>query len=67
MVKETERRKMEQLAAWEKMERKDRQREVDTGQASADGERFITDAYKKQMELEKQGRAAEEIEAQLNE
>jgi len=45
------------------MERKDRQREVDTGQASAEGERFITDAYKKQMELEKQGRTAEEIEA----
>jgi hypothetical protein len=58
MVQETERRKMEQLAAWEKMERKDRQREVDTGQASGDGERFITDAYKKQMELENQGRAA---------
>lgn len=52
MVLQNERRTREQLAAWEKMERKDRQREVDTGQASGEAERFVTDAYRKQMEIE---------------
>ena len=49
------------------MERKDRQREVETGQASGEAERFVTDAYRKQMEIESQGRAADQIEEQINE
>jgi hypothetical protein len=51
MVLHKERREREQLAAWEKMEKKDRQREVATGQASAEAEAFITESYRRQLEI----------------
>jgi hypothetical protein len=54
MVLQTEKRQREQNAAWEKMESKERVREVETGQASANTEAFVTDSYRKQLELNKQ-------------
>ena len=58
MVLQTERRQREQNAAWEKMEKKDRVREVETGEASAEVESFITESYRKQIELNSQNQLA---------
>jgi hypothetical protein len=35
------------------MEHKDRQREVTTGQAKAESEAFVTESYRKQLEINK--------------
>ena len=48
------------------MEKKDRQREVLTGQAKADSEAFVTDSYRKQLELNKDGALATEVEEKIN-
>jgi len=39
------------MSAWENMERKERDREVERGEASSQVERFITANYKKELEL----------------
>lgn len=44
------------------MEKKERQREVDTGAAKADAESFITESYRKQMEINNQESLAVKIE-----
>ena len=67
MVLQTERRQREQLAAWEKMEKKERVREVETGQASGESEAFITDGYRKQLEINRENDLATKIEDQVNE
>lgn len=67
MVLHTERRQREQNAAWEKMEKKDRQREVDTGQADGQAESFVTDAYRIQMQLNSHDQLVTKLEEQLNE
>lgn len=67
MVLQTEKRQREQNAAWEKMEQKERVREVETGQASANTEAFVTDSYRKQLELNKQSQIVTQIEEQINE
>ena len=67
MVLHTERRQREQNAAWEKMEKKDRQREVETGQADGNAESFVTDAYRQQMLLNTEAQMVTKIEEQINE
>ncbi len=63
----TERRQREQNAAWEKMEKKDRQREVEMGQADGQAESFVTDAYRIQMQLNSHDQLVTKLEEQLNE
>ncbi len=48
------------------MEKRERLREVETGQAKADTEAFVTESYRKQMEINKDGALATEVEERLN-
>ncbi len=48
------------------MEKRERQREVETGQAKAETEAFVTDSYRKQIEVNKDGALATEVEERLN-
>lgn len=66
MILHSERRQREQSHAWESMEKRERQREVETGQAKAETEAFVTDSYRKQMEVNKDGVLATEVEERLN-
>ncbi|CDW88111.1 UNKNOWN [Stylonychia lemnae] len=61
-----ERRKREQNAAWEKMEQKERINEVNSGKVGPNAESFITESYRRQMELNQQNKLYEELEEQLN-
>lgn len=62
-----EKRTREQSAAWENMERKERIREVQTGQAAVNSESFITDSYRRQLELNNQSKMLESMEDKVNE
>ena len=66
MLQHAERRQREQSHAWESMEKRERIREVETGQAKAETEAFVTDSYRKQMEINKDGVLATEVEERLN-
>ena len=66
MILHAERRQREQSHAWESMEKRERQREVETGQAKAETEAFVTDSYRRQMEINKDGALATEVEERLN-
>ncbi len=48
------------------MEKRERQREVETGQAKDETEAFVTDSYRKQIEVNKDGALATEVEERLN-
>jgi len=47
MLLHAERRQREQSHAWESMEKRERLREVETGQARAETEAFVTDSYRR--------------------
>ena len=49
------------------MEKKDRLKEVETGAAGPNSESFITESYKRQIELNQQNKMLEQIEEQMNE
>lgn len=67
MLLHSERRQREQNAAWEKMESKDRVREVQTGEARADAEAFVTESYRKQLEINKESVLVQGVEERANE
>eukprot|EP00347_Sterkiella_histriomuscorum_P021987 403332073 len=66
IVTASERRTREQNAAWESMEKKERINEVENGQVQ-NSESFITESYRRQIELNQQNKMLEQIEEQMNE
>ena len=48
-----ERRENEQWAAWEKMEKKERQHEIERGEAKGEVEAFVTSGYAEKMKANK--------------
>eukprot|EP00350_Pseudokeronopsis_sp_OXSARD2_P009956 CAMPEP_0170549762 /NCGR_PEP_ID=MMETSP0211-20121228/7916_1 /TAXON_ID=311385 /ORGANISM="Pseudokeronopsis sp., Strain OXSARD2" /LENGTH=132 /DNA_ID=CAMNT_0010855981 /DNA_START=253 /DNA_END=651 /DNA_ORIENTATION=+ len=66
LLKAKERRDVEQTTAWENMEKIERIREVESGLAQPNSEKFITSSYREQLEMNKKYQAKAEVEDKIN-